>query len=828
RIVLAHELAHVRHSDFLLHALGQLSVALHFYHPLVHWLARRLRLEQELAADTMAAQVTGGQQIYLMTLANIALAQPNIRVGWPAHAFLPTRGMFLRRIEMLRNKKYNPNPPGGFSMATQSIAFCLLAVAGLVVAGLRGTANEGSSESDSTSITAQDPRTFLEFHLAESNPRENLMKAILDHNKETVYLHKDPVLTGQHVTSAQVVNIDSNQPAVVVTFTEEGQQILKKVTTDHQGKRLAVLVDGKIVTAPTIRATISKVALITGNFDRAEAERIANFFFPTKRDARKTVDFSYIPEDAAWFFAVRPADMFKVKCFQPVLEMADAEMAITDGFSWSQIEQLSVVWTLVPAADLRTNSERTIVRVTPDVDLPSVHAALARMKTVHEPREETIAGTRIYVDSRSDQPSRPAYYVADAQTLVFDRYDRIVNLVRGDETAIDPEQITAIDDTQGALGIAYAQGSQFRVRILPELRRQAKDIPSGLAMLLPVVEKTDTGLLIARVNADLEITGTAVCPSAQDATGVAKAIESLISMMHHWIIARTEGPGGFEDAVGKGSSQDERSSGPTMFESQLVALSKVLVKNAHLTVVDKQAKMTTSCEPDLADLFVAMGPSIRKGREAARRALCINNLKQIALLFLLYENQMGSYPPAVFYGPDGKTPYSWRVAILPYLGAQEIYDQYKFDEPWDGPNNIKLLDKMPAIYRHPKDNSQSTNTSYFVLTGPETVFSSKEGVKLREVLDGTHFTLLVVEAKRDVPWTKPEDIPYASDQPLPELGGWQWSLGGPDGFCVARCDGSVDFLVEDRNDEAEFRAMITKAGGETIRSNSKVAPARNR
>jgi beta-lactamase regulating signal transducer with metallopeptidase domain len=62
RAVLAHEIEHVRRSDFCSWMVAQLGIALHFYHPLVHSLAARLRLEQELAADAAAARVLGGQR----------------------------------------------------------------------------------------------------------------------------------------------------------------------------------------------------------------------------------------------------------------------------------------------------------------------------------------------------------------------------------------------------------------------------------------------------------------------------------------------------------------------------------------------------------------------------------------------------------------------------------------------------------------------------------------------------------------------------------------------------------------------------------------------
>ena len=61
RAVLAHELAHIRRDDYLAGLAAQVSLALHFYHPLVHALAGRLRLEQELAADAWGARLSGGR-----------------------------------------------------------------------------------------------------------------------------------------------------------------------------------------------------------------------------------------------------------------------------------------------------------------------------------------------------------------------------------------------------------------------------------------------------------------------------------------------------------------------------------------------------------------------------------------------------------------------------------------------------------------------------------------------------------------------------------------------------------------------------------------------
>ena len=110
RSVLAHEIAHISRGDFAASVAAQLGLVLHFYHPLVHWLVNRLRLEQELAADAIAAKIVGGSQIYLRAIGELALTQSKEHVGWPAHTFLPTRRTFLRRIEMLRDLKLLSDP----------------------------------------------------------------------------------------------------------------------------------------------------------------------------------------------------------------------------------------------------------------------------------------------------------------------------------------------------------------------------------------------------------------------------------------------------------------------------------------------------------------------------------------------------------------------------------------------------------------------------------------------------------------------------------------------------------------------------------------------
>jgi hypothetical protein len=143
RAVLAHELAHVRRGDYLAGLVARLGVALHFYHPLVYWLAARLHLQQELAADALGAAHSGGRGPYLKALARLALRQDGRPVGWPARTFLSPNGTLMRRVHMLRSK--DRFPPARLYRTGRALAVAVLAVVAVGVSSLRSPAQKSDS-----------------------------------------------------------------------------------------------------------------------------------------------------------------------------------------------------------------------------------------------------------------------------------------------------------------------------------------------------------------------------------------------------------------------------------------------------------------------------------------------------------------------------------------------------------------------------------------------------------------------------------------------------------------------------------------------------------
>jgi beta-lactamase regulating signal transducer with metallopeptidase domain len=138
RAVLAHELAHIRRDDYLTGVMARAATALYFYHPLAHWLAARLRLEQELAADALGARFAGGRDRYLRSLSRLVLRQDGRLPCWPARAFLPAKGSLIRRIAMLREETKALDRP--WSRVCRALAASLLVAASVGATLLHGPA----------------------------------------------------------------------------------------------------------------------------------------------------------------------------------------------------------------------------------------------------------------------------------------------------------------------------------------------------------------------------------------------------------------------------------------------------------------------------------------------------------------------------------------------------------------------------------------------------------------------------------------------------------------------------------------------------------------
>jgi hypothetical protein len=218
------------------------------------------------------------------------------------------------------------------------------------------------------------------------------------------------------------------------------------------------------------------------------------------------------------------------------------------------------------------------------------------------------------------------------------------------------------------------------------------------------------------------------------------------------------------------------------------------LKNVKLEQRGTAVQAELRLQSDLSTVAGAMAEAVITTQRAANRTLSASNLKQIGVALHSYHNDYGTLPPAAICSKDGKPLLSWRVAILPYLEEGTLPQEFRLDEPWDSPHNLKLLKRMPKVYAPAGMTTQEPYTTFYQgFVGKGTVFTAdpKQGTPLTRITnaDGTSTTYMVVEAGEPVPWTKPADIPYDPDKPVPALGGMF-----KQGFNALYCDGSIRFV----------------------------------
>ena len=138
--------------------------------------------------------------------------------------------------------------------------------------------------------------------------------------------------------------------------------------------------------------------------------------------------------------------------------------------------------------------------------------------------------------------------------------------------------------------------------------------------------------------------------------------------------------------------------------------------------------------------------------------------------------------------------------LLPFMDELALYQDFKLNEPWDSPHNIKLLPRMPKVYAAPGIKTRDPfTTHYLAITGPGTAFDPTR--KAFPPMGAA-----VAEVPVPVPWTKPAEVVYDAKLPIPKLGGVV-----PRGFHAGFVGGFVRFIQEPIN-ENSLRSILTGNG----------------
>lgn len=683
--VLAHEAAHIRRGDWLTTLASEIGRALHFYHPLVHVLTARLRLDQELAADAVAANSAGGQKPYLRILASMALSQTARPAPWPVRAFLPSRSTFMRRIEMLRDGTLLPHRSRRlFRLGI----FAMVAAITMTAAGLRG------------------PRQMAE---AQDGP-------------------------------PQVKPAGEN--AEVVDFSRPKNDLVR-----------------------------------------------------------------FVPSDAAMMFTVDMKALRSNQALKPILTMIAEQEKKSDlrrNPFLLPMDQIDKAVLIAQKFDGPGNKPTFVIQSAADVDRQAILDKLGAEALV----ERLIDGTHVY--HLNDWNQQSLYFEGKRTIVVAGSKQNLGAVIAASRlnrfSAAKQYQAVASAEMTG-----YLNMDAFRKQMEREMRNGPNDPSSAmiLGMVRPLWEKSNSVVYGFGLNGGTLVEAYFDCATEKDAETVAQTITAVTTLAKNMLSMQSTR---MKDDFGADGDGGDAAPPELKMAMKAISMTEEMLTTAAVTQDGNQVSLKLTSKDSTAMMISMVLPAVQQAREAARRTQSMNNLKQIALAMHNYHDAYGRFPAPVMVSQHGKK-YSWRVALLPFLDQAPLYEQYRMDEDWDSEANKKVLAQIPPTYRSPNDKAGSTNASYFAMVGKNTGFGNTEGegTRIRDFIDGTSNTLLVVGAKREIPWTKPVDIEIdLTKEKLPKFGGWHQG-----GFQAALCDGSVRFISESI-DQDVLKNLIQRNDGNVV------------
>ncbi|MFO0842722.1 MAG: DUF1559 domain-containing protein [Gemmataceae bacterium] len=388
-------------------------------------------------------------------------------------------------------------------------------------------------------------------------------------------------------------------------------------------------------------------------------------------------------------------------------------------------------------------------------------------------------------------------YVANERkaVVILDDKHYVQGTVGDIQSILDAGPVKADAAMMPALKLAAGKHAAV-VALIPEpLEKLADELPADAEPFKPLIQ-TRLGVLTVDAGSSAKVSLRLAFPGPGEAKAGARAVEAARKMGLRLIDQLAEQVGKLPEAA------------------ELVKLARQAGKELEKSkVVPAGDAVTAAFEMKLDDktLGPVLGESLAKVRVAAARMESANHLKQIGLAMHNYHDTNNHFPPQAVYDKDGKALLSWRVLLLPYLDQDALYREFKLDEAWDSPHNKKLLAKMPQVFKLPGATPKHQYGTYYqVFHGKGAAFEGKTGNTIASFTDGTSNTILAVEAGNDVPWTKPEDVPFDPAKDVPQLSR-HFGKGGHALFA----DGSVRFLSDSINKDT-LKALVTRAGGEVI------------
>jgi len=566
-------------------------------------------------------------------------------------------------------------------------------------------------------------------------------------------------------------------------------------------------------------ATAPDSAAAPRSGDKAQANaRQAVAASAAKAGPAVPLDTSYILPEHFVAAVVQPRRIAELPLVAAQLKDEKIAAAIQDfGVEPSEVEQLVIAVSMV-AMDPKYPAEpmpTVIAHFNHDVDGLDMATKLQKVMDSRNPKgfkETEVEGKKCFILG----PGDAIVYAPEARTVILTNPIVLKKIIAGGAGKSPvAEKLAKIDADNEAVLVAMPGESPA---FLEGYEHQVGDDPMAKSFAA-VLKGVDYAEALVNLKGESLLSLTVDAKDGPAADSVKDLLKDLVKMAGAGVaFVKQNAPPDVKTALGPAL----KLAGETLDDTKVTAQG-----NRVTAVIKRPAELDEVAGPQLEQMKKIM----REKAEAVQR---LNRLKMIGLAFHEYAATNANFPPAYitkgykptlpsnnFPGPkpaaeapsakDGKPLLSWRVAILPMIGEEALYKQFHLDEPWDGPHNSKLLDKMPDIYRTP-GRSTDGKTSIMVFAGKNTVFDGDHAMPFSEIRDGLSNTILAVEAGPDkaVPWTKPEDLPFDPKDPAAALG--QAPAGG---FAALFCDGAV-YVIPGTISKEDLKALITPSGNEPV------------
>jgi hypothetical protein len=227
------------------------------------------------------------------------------------------------------------------------------------------------------------------------------------------------------------------------------------------------------------------------------------------------------------------------------------------------------------------------------------------------------------------------------------------------------------------------------------------------------------------------------------------------------------------------------------------------------TVKGADRKVTFSLQrpSKLNELITA---AIDDGKRQFELADRVQKLRLITAAMQKYQDKFGSFPPAGIEldNADGlPDQFNWRVGLLPFLGEQDLYDQFDFEQPWDSEANLQVANQIPDSFAGLAKVDSATR--FHVVGGELGLYKEDRIPRLSDVTDKKIWTAVVIEGAPNsaVVWTQPGSLPI-SEADIAQFGNEDER-----GILFSNAAFKTRIIKKDRE---RLRAILTPDGNEGL------------